>query len=79
MIFNVSELTQKLAHFGKQNEEMKEEKKQEEPEPVTAVSVKQFMKNVCSKADLVFCLTVKGKSLSRMPLTPPVYRPALPP
>ena len=58
---------------------MKEEDKKEESEPVEKVSVQQFMKNVCSKADLVFCLTVKGKSLSRMPLTPPVYRPALPP
>ena len=42
---------------------MKEENKKEEPEPVEKVSVQQFMKNVCSKADLIFCLTVKGKSL----------------
>ena len=46
---------------------MQEEDKKEEAEPVERVSVQQFMKNVCSKADLVFCLTVKGKSLSPPP------------
>ena len=40
-----------------------EDHKQEEPEPVASVSVSQFMKNVCSKADLMFALTVKGKRL----------------
>ena len=40
-----------------------EDHKQEEPEPVASVSVSQFMKNVCSKADLMFALTVKGKPL----------------
>ena len=40
---------------------MKEEIKKEEPEIVANVTVQQFMKNVCFKADLIFCLTVKGK------------------